>query len=246
MRHPSSFWCFTIQKKRKYPVRGRVSFKEGVKAFRDGIWALIMPLLLVSGIIFGVFTVTELAAVTVIYGLVVGVVVYKSLKLKDIPRIMGEVAVDTGVIMFVIGTTTLFSWVLTMYQVPQAVSASIATFVDNKIVLLILINVLFLFAGMLLDSTPATLMLVPILLPAVKAAGIDLTHFGVVIVFNMMLGLLTPPVGICLMLCAQMGKVSIYSVFKEVIPFFILGILILILITYVPSIVTFLPNLLIE
>lgn len=235
--------CYYYAKKRNYPVRGRVSFKDGVAAFRDGFWALIMPLLLVLGIIFGVFTVTELAAVTVVYGLIVGMFVYRSLSLKDVPRIMAEVAIDTGVVMFVIGATTLFSWVLTMYRVPQAVSMVIGAFAGNRIILLILINVLFLLAGMFLDSTPATLMLVPILLPAVRAAGIDLIHFGVVIVFNMMLGLLTPPVGICLMLGAQMGKISISRAFKAAIPFLIMGFVILLLITYIPPLVTFVPNL---
>lgn len=235
--------CHYYSHKRNYPVHGKVDVKDTLRILKDGLWAIIMPLILVLGILFGVFTVTELACVSVVYALIVGLFVYKSLKWDDIPRILKEVAVDTAVVMFIIGCTTLFSWVLTMYRVPQTVSAAITTFAPNKYIFLALSNVLFVIAGMFLDSTPATLMLVPILLPAIKSLGIDVVHFGVVMVFNLMLGLLTPPVGICLMLGAQMGKISLNRAFKAAMPFLLAGFAVLILITYLPGIVMLIPNL---
>lgn len=235
--------CYFHIKKRNYPTIGKISNKERLQIFKDGIWALIMPAILVGGIIFGIFTVTELACVSVIYSLIIGIFFYRSLKWSDIPRILADVAVDTAVVMFAIGATTLFSWVLTVYRVPQIVSTSITSFATNKFMFFILVNILFLIAGMFLDSTPATLMLVPILLPAVKALNIDMVQFGVVVVFNLMLGLITPPVGICLMIASQIGKVSIGKAFRASMPFLLAGLGILLLITYVPAVVTFLPNL---
>lgn len=234
---------YYYSKKKNYPVHGKKTWKQRWFIFKDGIWALIMPVVLVTGIVFGVFTVTELAAVTVLYALIVGVFVYKTLKWKDIPRILANTAVDTAVVMFVIGCTTLFSWVLTMYRVPQTVSAAITSLAHNKYLFFLMVNILFLIAGMFLDSTPATLMLVPILLPAVNALGIDKLHFGVVVVVNLMLGLLTPPVGICLMLAAQMGHISLGRAFKANMPFLIAGLLVLLLVTYVPLVSTGLPYL---
>ena len=235
--------CYYYSRKRGYPVHGKVSYKVTLAILKEGLWAILMPLILVLGILFGVFTVTELACVSVVYALIVGLFVYKSLQWKDIPRILKEVAVDTAVVMFIIGCTTLFGWVLTMYRVPQTISAAITGFATNKYVFLLLVNLLFVVAGMFLDSTPATLMLVPILLPAVNALGISLVHFGVVMVFNLMLGLLTPPVGICLMLAAQMGKINLNRAFKAAAPFLLAGFAVLLLITYIPGIVTFVPNL---
>jgi tripartite ATP-independent transporter DctM subunit len=206
-----------------------------VKTFRDSAFALVMPIVLVGGIFLGVFTVTELAAIAAAYSFIIGFFVYKTLKLRDIPGLMVEVGLSTAAVMVLVGATAMPAYVLSVYKVPHAIMSFFFSISSNKYVFLILVNILFLILGMCMDSTPATLMTVPVLLPVAKALGIDPIHFGLIMVFNLMLGLLTPPVCFCLSITAEIAKIPLLKAFKAVIIPLIIGLVVLGVITFWPA-----------
>jgi tripartite ATP-independent transporter DctM subunit len=228
-------YAYVVATRRGFPIRGRASFRHVVQTLWNSVFALVMPIFLLAGIFLGIFTVTELAAIAVVYSFIIGFFVYRTLKLRDIPGLMAEVGLATAAVMILIGTTMLLAYLLSVYKIPSAIMSFFFSISGNKYVFLILVNILFLILGMCMDSTPATLMAVPVLLPVAKALGIDPIHFGLIMVFNLMLGLLTPPVCFCLSITAEIAKISLAKAWNAVIIPLIIGLAVLGLITFWPA-----------
>jgi len=228
--------------KRNYPRYGTVSFSEFWNSFRSAIWALIMPLIILGGIFSGVFTVAESAAVAVVYALAVGVFVYREICLKDLLPLLRQAAVDTAVIMFVISVAALFSWVMAISRLPQLLTDWIFSLELGPVTVLLVLNLFLLFIGTFMEAISAMIILIPLLLPPTKALGIDPIHLGTIIVFNLMLGLLTPPVGLCLYVTGRLADISLERVTKASFPFLLVGIGVLLFITLFPDLVMLLPK----
>src|SRR5690554_3061562 len=235
--------AYIIAKKRNYPRNNLVSFKELVVSTKDAFWALILPLIIIGGVISGVFTVTESAGVAAVYTLLVGLFIYKDLKFKDLPKILFDTSVQIATLMTVAASALIFSWVLTILQIPQTITAAIFNITDNPILILLMLNILFLVVGMFMEAKAAMFIMVPMLLPLVKSVGIDPIHFGVIIVFNLLIGLVTPPVGLCLNLSCKIAKIPLGEGAKASMPFLAVQLLVLVLITYIPQLVLFIPSL---
>lgn len=233
-----------LARKHGYPQDPRrASLREVVQAFLRAFPALLTPALLIAGFLSGIFSPTEGAAIAVLYASFVGVVVYRELTIEQIGRACRDTLLTTGTIMFVVAAASLFGWVLTMGGVPQAVTSALLGLSDNRWVLLLLVNVLLLIVGMFMESTAAILVLTPILVPALARVGVDPVHFGVVMVLNLMIGLLTPPVGMSLYMVSAVGGASVERVLRALAVYFIPLIAVLLLITFVPKLVLFLPDL---
>jgi len=236
---------YFISKKRGYRgAEEKFSAIEVLKAALDAFWALLMPFIILGGIYGGVFTPTEAAAVAVAYGLIIGFFVYKDLTIKDIPRIFIKTAVNTSVVMLIIATATLFGWLLTSERIPNAIGNAVLSVSQNKYVVLLMINVVLLIIGLFMEANAAILILAPIFLPMVVKLGVDPVFFGVVMVVNLAIGLFTPPVGAILFVTCSICDITLENLSKALIPFVIAMIAALFLITYVPSISMFLPNML--
>ena len=235
---------YFISRKRGYKSTDKVyTMREKLAIFKESVPALIMPLLLMGGIFFGIFTPTEAAAVAVAYSILIGFFVYRNLSLKKLIEIGKRVARDSASIFFLIGTAGIFGWILAMAEIPAMLSAVILRHGTSPYLLLFLINILLLIWGMLMDAAPAILIFGPILTPMVEAMGINTIHFGVLMVFNLMIGLMTPPYGLCLFSATTICKSSIGEITKELIPFIFISVVVLFVITYIPEIVLFLPRL---
>lgn len=223
------------------------------KAERPKFWpsllaawpALLLPLVILGGIRFGWFTPTEGGAIAVVYALVVGLFVYRELGFKNLVHSMADSALVVGLIMLVLAAAQLYSWALTSGKVPEAAADAIFGLSSNPVVLLLLMNVLLLFVGMFIEANAALIIITPILLPIAVSLGIDPVHLGIIVVCNLGIGLLTPPVGIGLMLSAEIGRVSMVRAVKAALPFMLTGFLFLLLVTFVPQISMWLPNLMI-
>lgn len=233
---------YIISKRRGYPVHSRASLTEILIALKESAWAIFMPFLIIGGMLTGVFTVTEAAGVSVIYGLVVGIVIYGDLKVRDLPGVLAHAMIKIGTLMTVAAAALIFAWVLTIMQVPQAMAEAIFVFTKNPLLILLMLNILFLAVGMFMEAKAAMLILLPVILPLLPQVGIDPVHFGVVIVFNLLIGLVTPPVGLCLNLAAKIAGVRIDKAARASMPMLALMLLVLVIITYVPSVVLWLPE----
>lgn len=235
-----SWW---ISKKRGYVGEGTFSFARVGRSFVECFWAIMMPVIILGGIYSGIFTPTESAAVAAVYGALVGFFVYKELTLKDIPQVLLSAAVNTTMIMFVVGGANIFGWILTTAQVPHQLAQLFTNLTSSPIVFLMLVNVLLLFIGTLVNASAAVVILTPILLPVALQMGIDPLFFGVLMVVNLAIGCITPPVGLDLFVVSSIAGVSIDAVTKKILPY--LGILLvdLVILTYCPQIIMFLPNL---
>lgn len=221
--------------KHGYPKEGKVSGAEKWKRFKDAIWALMMPVIIIGGIRMGIFTPTEGGAVVSVYALVVGMFIYKEISFKEIPYICMEAAIGTAVISTIIAATSLFGWLLTSEQIPQHIAASFLSLTDNKYLLLLLINLMLLVVGMFIDSGPAILLLTPILGPVAASLEIDPVQFGLVMVINLTIGLLTPPVGTAMYVASNISGVPITQISKSFVPFWLIMLAVLMLVTFVPA-----------
>jgi C4-dicarboxylate transporter DctM subunit len=229
----------------KFNYKGESTFslKEVWNSFKESILALMMPLIILGGIYGGIFTPTEAAIVATSYSLIVGLFIYKEIKFSDLPAIFLKTGISASTIMFIVGTAFAFSWLLTSQDIPTQIANFIIGITENKYVLLLLVNILLLICGCFIDLNATIIVLTPILLPALVRLGVDPLHFGVVMVVNMSLGLLTPPLGLNLYVGAGLSEISIEQISKSVFPFLLVSILVLFLITYIPSLCTFLPSL---
>lgn len=223
-----------ISMQRQYPRRGLPSFSELWQLFSSSILALLTPIILIGGILCGIFTATEAASVASAYALLLTVFIYKELKWADILKVIREVCVETASIMLVVSTSTLYGYMITKCQIPQTVLNLFLSVSENKAVFLLLINLFLLFVGCFMETNAAIMILTPILLPAAVTFGVDPVHFGLIMVFNLMIGLLTPPVGMCLYATARVANISFEETVKGAAPFYIPLIITLIAITAVP------------
>lgn len=233
---------YFISKKNNYGTKKKFCLKELWSTFRVGFFALITPLIIIGGIVTGVVTPTEAAVVGTLYALVVGFTVYKQLTFKKLPEIFYESAITTAIVMFMVAGAYLYGWIITNAQVPQKVVALVTSITTNPSLILLMFVVVFLIAGMFLDMGAAIILLVPVLFPVCQMVGIDLLHFGIVTVVALAIGLVTPPVGACLFIACEISKTTLLEGAKASIPFFVGIFLILMLIIFVPSVATYIPN----
>ena len=226
-------------KKNDLPAHKRKSAKEVLLIFKDSIWALLMPVIILGGI----FTPTESAAVAVVYALLVSLLIYKDIKIKDIPGIFVDGAISTATILMLVGISKSSGYVITTSGLPHQVLEVFSSFTNSAVVILLLLNILFLVIGMLMEANAAIIMMTPILLPLLDAFGIDPLQFGIMMSFNLCIGLVTPPVGICLLMTNQIAGARFVQTLKSVLPMLLIGIVVLMLVTYIPQVTTFLPGL---
>jgi C4-dicarboxylate transporter, DctM subunit len=227
-----------------YPVERRKSLREIGKSTADASLALLIPVIVLGGIKIGAFTATEGAVVAVIYALVVAMFVYREVKVADLTRIFLLSAKTTGVIMLLVGMASLFAWVTAREQLPDALLDWILGVSESPVVFLIFVNIVFLFFGAVLEGSPAVIILAPLFMPAAVKLGIDPIHFGTIIMANLGVGFLLPPVGLCLLVASTVGKVKVSEISGPIMPYFIALLLALMLITYIPAVSLFLPSLL--
>lgn len=218
------------------------SYRERVAAFKDAFWGLLTPVIILGGIYGGVFTPTEAAGVAVVYGLFVGMFVYRQIKVKDLWRLFVDAAISSGIVMFIIAGASVFAWLLTTSHIASNISQTVLSAGLDKLTVLFMINLVFLIAGCFLDANSAFYILVPIMMPIVHAFKIDPVHFGVFITVNMAIGLITPPVGINLYVGCNIAGVSVAELCRKIVPFVVAGIIALMVITYIPAITMFLPR----
>lgn len=237
---------YYLSRKRKYPKHERSSLRQVAKGFVDTFWALLMTLIILFGIIGGVFTPTEASIIAVIYALLIGIFIYKRLHLKNILVLALDSMKTSASLMVLVGFANLFGWILITEQMPQLVSNEILSFSENKYMVLLLINLLLIFVGTFMETIAALLILFPILLKVSTGVGVDPIHFSVIALLNLMIGLTTPPLGICLFVSSSIGKVSIGSVSKAGLPFLAVSLIVLTLVTLFPEISLFLPKLIMD
>ena len=236
------FVSWIISKKRGYTGTGTFAVKSVGKSFVECFWALLMPVIILGGIYGGIFTPTEAAAVAAVYGIFVGLFIYKELKWSDFPSVMLSAALSTTMIMFVIGGASVFGWILANARVPQALAVMFTSIADTPVMFLMLVNVLLLIIGCLVNASAAVVILTPIFLPILASMGIDPVFFGVLMIVNLSIGAITPPVGVDLFVVSSITNLPIDKVVRQVVPY--LGILLidLVLFTYFPVIIEFLPR----
>ena len=205
-----------------------------------------MIFIILYGIVGGIFTPTEASIVASLYAFIVGLFVYRDLIVKEIPKILVDTMVTTASLMLLVGFSNLFGWILISEQIPQLIAKSLLDITTNKYLILLIINFLLLFVGTFMETIAALVILFPVLLKVAMVVGIDPIQFAVIAVLNLMIGLTTPPVGVCLFITSSIGKVSLGNVSKAILPFLAVSIFILLLVTYVPAISLFLPSLLFQ
>jgi len=236
---------FYASRKDKLVTLPRASRAEKWKAFKVAVWGLLMPVIILGGIYGGIFTPTEAAAVAAVYGLFVGVFVYKTIGLKELYKIFVDSASQTAVVMFIVCAASLFSYVITVGGIASSAGAALTNISSgNRVIFLFIVNIILLIAGCFIDGTSAFYIFTPIMFPVAMALGIDPVAFGVMMTMNLAIGQVTPPVGVNLYVAAPMGGVNIGQIAKAVVPFVLASLVALLLITYIPGIVTLLPSLL--
>lgn len=226
-----------ISKKRSYPKEDqRASVREILHSGKESFWALLMTVIILVGIIGGIVTPTEASIIAVLYGILVGFIIYKELTLKRLFACMKQTVVSSAAIMALVGFANVFAYILTKEQIPQMIADAMLAITRNKIIILILVNLLLVFVGMFMETIAAILILFPVLLGVVTAVGVDPIQFGVIAVLNLVLGLCTPPVGVCLFAATNIGEVKLTAVVKELVPFLISNFIVLGLVTFCPAI----------
>ena len=230
-----------MAKKLKYKSEGNINVKQIVKIVLDAIPSLLLIIIVIGGILKGVFTATEGSAIAVVYSLILSLI-YREMKLSDLPKIFLSSAQMTAIVIFMIGVSSIMSWVMAFAIIPQKIAELLLGVTDSKIIILIIMNIILLLIGTFMDPTPAVLIFTPIFLPIVERFGMTPVHFGIMLVFNLCIGTITPPVGPILFTGCKVGQVSIEDVFKWLLPFYTVTILILFLVTFIPSFSLILPQ----
>jgi len=233
---------YFISRKHGWGGTGTFSLRNIARSFVESFWALLTPVIIIGGIYGGIFTPTEAAAVAAVYGLVIGFFVYKELKLKELPGIISKAVVSTTVIMFIIAAANVFGWILTNAEIPQKIGGFFVSVSPNRFVFLVYVNAMLLVLGTMVNPSAAIVILTPILLPSALQFGIDPIFFGVLMVTNLAIGNITPPVGLDLFVVSSITKISIDRVFRAMLPFLYVLLADLLLVTYVPDIIMFLPK----
>lgn len=239
-----SVQCYVAGRRQGFERAPRPSLRELAGSLREGLWALLMPVVVLGGIYAGVFTPTEAAAVSVVYAALVGSFVYRDIRLSDYRAILCDSAAVAAMIMFIITAAAAFSWFLTSQQIPQDVAGWLANTMREPWAFLLAVNLLLLVVGCFMEPNSAILVLAPLLFPVVKTLGIDPIHFGIVMIVNLELGMLTPPLGLNLFVASGMTKLPLDRVVRATFPFMASMLLYLLFVTFVPKVSTFLPQLL--
>ena len=223
--------------------RGHFSLRQAWTTFQDSFLALIMPLIIIVGIIAGGFTPTEAGAIAALYAFIIGCFVYRELSLEEIPKILLHAAITTAAINFCLAAASVFGWIMAIERIPQLFTSRILALSDNPTIILLLVNLLLLFTGMIMDTTPAILILAPILFPLATKVGLHELHFGIIMAVNLCIGMCTPPYGVCLFVATSIAKTNVATIVRKLIPFVLSMVAVLLLITYVPALPMFLPRL---
>ncbi len=234
---------FCIAKKRGYRSSETFTAREKWNIFLQALPCLLLIIIVIGGIIGGIFTATEGSVVAVVYSLLLSLFGYKSIKIKDLPQILKDSAEMTGIIIFLIGVSSIMSWVMAFTNIPELVSTGLLSVSNNSYVILLMINVILLVVGTFMDMTPACLIFTPIFLPVCQALGMNTVHFGIMMIFNLCIGTITPPVGTTLFVGVKVGGVKIETVIRQLLIYFAAIFAVLLLVTYVPQISLFLPGL---
>jgi tripartite ATP-independent transporter DctM subunit len=231
-----------MAKRRNFPTGEKVGFGEGLQILFAALPSLLLVAIVMGGIILGWFTPTEASAIAVAYTFVLSVVIYREIKWSEIPAILTDSAATTAIVLLLVGTSMGMSWVMSSANIPQTITEGLLALTENKIVLLLIINLLLLIVGTFMDMTPAVLIFTPILLPVVMKFGMSPLHFGLVLIFNLCIGLCTPPVGSCLFVGCGVAETSIAKVWRPLLPFFFAMFVVLMLVTYWPALSLALPK----
>ena len=234
---------YVLAKKKGYQSTSRFTGKEAMQVLLQAIPCLLLIVIVIGGIIFGIFTATEGSVVAVVYSLILSLFFYKSIKLKELPQLFKDSAEMTGIIIFLIGVSSIMSWVMAFTGIPTAISNGLLGLTDNKFIILLIINILLLVVGTFMDMTPACLIFTPIFLPVCTALGMNTIHFGIMMIFNLCIGTITPPVGTTLFVGVRVGNVQIETVFRQLLIYFAAIFIVLLLVTYIPQISLWLPGL---
>lgn len=235
---------YFLAKKKGYQSNKRFTTQEKIRVCLQAIPCLLMIVIVIGGIIAGVFTATEGSVVSVVYSLVLSLFFYKSLKLSELPKLFLESAQMTGIIIFLIGVSSIMSWVMAFTGIPTAVSEAMLGVSSNRYVILFIINILLLLVGTFMDMTPACLIFTPIFLPVCQALGMNTIHFGIMMIFNLCIGTITPPVGTTLFVGVKVGETKIENVIKTLLLYFAAIFIVLLMVSYIPALSLWLPGLL--
>lgn len=237
-----SIYCLYVARKRNYPKGRTIPLSEALRICGDALWGLMTMFIILGGIMSGVFTATESASIAVIWAFFVTMFVYRDYKWNDLPKLMHRTVKTVSIVMILIGFAASFGYIMTLMQIPLKITALLTSLSDNRYVILALINIMLLVLGTLMDMAPLILILTPVLLPVAKAIGIDPVHFGMIMMVNLGIGLITPPVGAVLFVGSAVAKLRIEQVVHAMGPFFVILLLVLMLVTYVPEISMWLPR----
>lgn len=236
--------CLCFARKRGYPKGERVPFKQALKIFFDALWGLMTVVIILGGILSGIFTATESAAVACLWAFFVTMFIYRDYKWNELPKLMCRTVKTVTIVMILIGFAAAFGAVMTYMQLPMRITEFFTSLSDNKYVILIYLNIMLLLIGTLMDMAPIILILTPVLLPVTNALGIDPVHFGMIMMVNLGIGLITPPVGSVLFVASAVSKQKIEVVVREMLPFYAMLLVVLAMVTYIPAISLWLPGLL--
>ena len=235
------FVCGWVAFRRKYPCEERSSLKEVLISFKRAFLSLFLIFIVIGGILRGIFTATEAAAISVVYALILSSFIYREVKIKMLPALFLQTGITTAVVMLLIGASSGMGWILTVANIPETVSSAVLGLSENPILVLLMINLLLIFVGTFMDMTPAVLIFTPIFLPVAQALGMHEVHFGVMLIANLCIGLCTPPVGTCLFIGCGVGKTTIAKVTRTMLLFFGAMFAALLIITFVPKVSLWLP-----
>src|SRR6266851_3956199 len=219
-----------------------MAMREKIRRVFDGLAGIMTIVIILGGIVSGVFTATEAGAAASVYALILTVFVYKEIKLRDLPEIMWECCVTNAVVMMLIATSSVYSWILTYERLPQLLADNVFNIIDGRVEFLLILNVFLLIVGMLIDMTPALIMLVPILLPLALKFGIDFVHLGLIVIVNLSFGLITPPVGTALFVGVKIAKIPMEKVIPPMLPLLACMIAVLLFVTYFPQVFMWIPR----
>ena len=234
---------YFISVKRQHPKEERLPLREVIRSFFGAFWAILMTVIIIGGIIGGFFTPTEAAMVAVFYAIIIGFFVYRELKLHMLPKIFYDSAVTTASLMVLVGFANVFAWILTSEEIPVMITTAMLDLSSNPAVYILLVNLLLVFVGMFMETIAALMILMPILLKPAISLGIDPIQFSIMCVLNLVIGLTTPPVGVCLFVASSIARISIGRLSVALLPFIAVSVAVLILVSYVPQVTLWLPSL---
>ncbi len=234
--------AYIIAVRKGFPRQPWRGFRELAASFASAFWAIAMTAIIIGGLMTGIATPTETAVIASVYAFVVGAFIYRELPLREVPKILVNSAVSSAAILALVGFANVFGWILVAEHIPQMIAKAVLSVTDNKYLVILLINILLLFVGMFMETIAALIILFVPLLTLAQQVGVDPLHFATFAVLNLMIGLTTPPVGVCLFVCANIARLPLMPVVKAIAPFLLTNILVLLLVSYVPQIATWLPN----